>query len=96
MLLCLDKSSYDFLNVGDTCSLLNLIKGILNDLDVSQVLVHQLSLLLVGLDDLIQSSLSDHDRVGETTCLVSASVLSSLLVEVLVIKFNHPILLLEL
>ena len=63
---------------------------------LSQILVHELSLLLVGLDDLIQSSLSDHDRVGETSSLVSASVLSSLLVEVLVIKFNHLILLLEL
>lgn len=96
LLLSLDKGGNDLLDVRDTSSLLDLIEGILDDFDISQVLVHELSLLLVGLDDLIQSPLSNYDRVGEASSLVCVSILSSLLIEVLVIEFNHLILLFKL
>lgn len=65
LLFCLDKSGHDFFNVRNAGGVLNLIKCILNDLYVSQILVHQLSFFLVRVDDLVQSQLQDDDWVGE-------------------------------
>tara|TARA_B110000305_G_scaffold238234_1_gene303208 strand:+ start:772 stop:1155 length:384 start_codon:yes stop_codon:yes gene_type:complete len=66
LLLSLDESCNDFIDIGDTSGLLDLVKGIFNDLNVSQVLVHQLSLFLVGFDDFIQTSLQNNDGVRES------------------------------
>jgi hypothetical protein len=63
LLFSFDESCNDFLNVGDSGGLLDLVESILNDFNVSQVLVHELSLFFVGLDNLIQSSLSNDNRV---------------------------------
>ena len=63
LLFGLDESGHNLLDVGDTSGLPNLVERVLDDFDVLQVLVHQLSLLLVGFNDPVQSPLEDHHRV---------------------------------
>jgi len=74
LLLSLDESSNDLINVGDTSGLLDLVKGIFNDLNISQVLVHELSLLLVGFNDLVQTSFQNDNGVRKSS--ISSSFLT--------------------
>ena len=67
LLLSLDESGHDLINRGNACALLDLLKGILNDLDVSGVHVHQVLLLLIVVDDLVETDLEQDGRVGEVS-----------------------------
>jgi hypothetical protein len=66
LLLGLDESCNDLINIGNTSGLLDLVKGVFNDLNISQVLVHELSLFLVGFNDLVQSSLQNDNGVRKS------------------------------
>jgi len=48
LLLRLTESRYDFFARTDSCLLLDLVEGILDDLNVSHIHVHKLLLLLVA------------------------------------------------
>jgi len=88
LLFGLDKSGNDFLNIRNTRGLLDLVKGVFNDLHVTQVLVHQFSFLLIGLNDLVESPFSNHDRIGEASGFIS-TVLTSFLIKIFIIKFKN-------
>ena len=70
LLLRFDKGSDNLVNGGDARGLLDLLKGILNDLHVPQVLVHQALLLPIGGHDLGQTQLKDSQRVLELAVFV--------------------------
>ena len=95
LLLSLDEGRHDLLNIGDTGGLLDLVESILDDLHISEILVHELPLLLVGLNDLIETPLTDDYGVGES-CALLLAILTTILVEVLIVELDHLILLLEL
>ena len=67
LLLSLDEGGDDLVNRGNTCALLNLFKGVFNDLDVSRVHIHQVLLLFVVVDDLVETDLEQDGRVGEVS-----------------------------
>lgn len=95
LLFSLDESGDNLLDVGDTGGLLDLVESVLDDLHVSEILVHKLSLLFVGLDNLIESPLPDDNRVGGTSHFVSAAFLATLLIEILIVKVDHLIFFLQ-
>ena len=70
LLLRFDKRSDNLVNGGDARGLLDLLKGILNDLHVPQVLVHQALLFPIGGHDLGQTQLKDSQRVLELAVFV--------------------------
>ena len=55
LLLCLDEAGDNFLDGRDSRRLLDLLKGILNNFHVTQVLVHQALLLAICGHDLRQA-----------------------------------------
>jgi len=61
----LDESSDNLINGGDASLLSNLFEGILDDLNVPDVLVHQLLLLFIVLLPLKEPLLQHFSRVGE-------------------------------
>lgn len=65
LLLSFDESRYDFINRGDTGGLLDLLEGILDDLNVSGVHVHKVLLLLVVVNNLVETNLKEDSRVGK-------------------------------
>lgn len=77
LLLSLNERRHNLFDVRNASGLLDLIESVLNDLDVSQVLVHELSLLLVRLDDLVEAATQDHDGVRELSLSLLLGGLSS-------------------
>ena len=57
LLLRLDECGYNLVNRGDTRAILDLLEGVLDDPHVSNVHVHQVFLLLVVVDALIEADL---------------------------------------
>lgn len=92
LLLSLDEGGDDLINGGDSCGLLDLLEGILDDLDVSGVHVHQVLLLLVVVDDLVETDLEKNGGVGE----VSDSGLALLVTHVLGARLLSLVLILLL
>lgn len=86
LLFSLNEGSHDFFNRLDSSLLPDLIEGILNDLDISHVLVNQLPLLNISCCDLCKSSLQDCDWVAELNCpLLTADGSSKLLLFLFII-----------
>ena len=69
LLLRLDKRSHDFINGRDSSRLLDLLEGVLDDLHVAEVLVHQTLFLAVRRDNLGEAKLEDGERVLELPVL---------------------------
>ena len=92
LLLSLDECGDDFVDGGDTSGLLDLLEGILNDLDVSGVHIHEVLLFFVVVDDLIETDLEKDGWVSE----VSDSVLALGLIKVLGARFLSLVLILLL
>ena len=67
LLLSLDESGHDFVNGGDTSGLLDLLESVLNDLNVADVHVHEVLLLLVVVDNLVEADFEEDGRVGEVS-----------------------------
>ena len=82
LLLGLDESGHDLLNVLDTCGLSDLVERILNHLHVPHVHVAELFLLAVVLGPAVEPQLKDCGRVGE---LLRASSLLVLWIRLLLI-----------
>ena len=55
LLLSLDERGNDFIDGGNTSGLLDLLEGILDDLDITDVHIHKVLLLLIVVDDLVES-----------------------------------------
>lgn len=72
LLFSLDECGNDFVDGSDTGGLLDLFEGILDNLDVTDVHVHQVLLLLVVVDNLIKTDLEEDSGVGEISHSVSA------------------------
>ena len=72
LFLGLDERSDDLIDGSDTSALLDLLEGVLNDLNVSGVHVHEILLLLVVVDNLIQADLEQDSWVSEVSHRVSA------------------------
>ena len=72
LLFSFDECGDDFIDGGDTGGLLDLLEGILDDLDVTDVHVHQVLLLLVVVDDLVKTDLEENGGVSEIGHSVSA------------------------
>lgn len=89
LLLGFDESGNDLLDVGDSRCLLDLVKSIFNDLDISQVLFHQLSLLFVRLSDFIEPSFQNYDRIGELLALLGLILLILFLLTLLGVVVNE-------
>lgn len=77
LLLCLDERRHDLFDVRNTSGLLDLIECVLDDLHVSQILVHQLSLLLVSLNDFVEATAKNDDGVGKLSLGILFGGLSS-------------------
>ena len=76
LFLSLDESSNDFVNIVDSSSLHDRLKGLLNDLSIPHILVKQALLLNVLVDDRVEADDQDLNRVGilllpPWPCLVS-------------------------
>jgi len=87
LFLGLNERRHDFLNVGNTSGLLNLVKSVLDDLDVAEVLVHEFALFLVGLNNLEQPSFQNDDGIREVVPL-GIGVFFLVLVDGLIIVFK--------
>ena len=89
LLLSLDECGNDFVDGSDTGGLLDLFEGILDNLDVTDVHVHQVLLLLVVVDNLIKTDLEEDSGVGEishsVSALLAAHVLSARLLSLIFI-----------
>jgi len=75
LLFSLDEGSHNFIIGLDASSFFNLIKRILNDLNIAQVLFHQPFLLLVGRHYFGQTQFQDLNRVLVVLRVVSRSLL---------------------
>jgi len=95
LLFSLDERSNNLLDVVDSGRLLDLVESVFNDSDVPDVLVHELFLLLVGGNDLVESELENVDWVGVIANLVFVLGRRVALIERLVIKLDHVVLLAE-
>ena len=69
LFLCLDEAGDNLFNGCNSRGLLDLLKGILNDFHVTQVLVHQPLLLPIRCHDLRQTQFQDGQRVLELAVL---------------------------
>ena len=76
LFLCLDKRVHNFINGLDTCCLLNLIECILNNFDVSKVLIHKTFLLLVSGHDFGQTEFQNLNGVLVISGFVTIYLLS--------------------
>ena len=94
LLLGLDEGGYNFLDVRNAGSLLDLFESVFDNFEVPEVLVHQLSLLLVGVDNFEKSALEDDDGVREVRALGGFCGFL-VLVHGFVFKFNHLFLLFQ-
>jgi len=65
LLLSLDEGRDNFINRGDSSALLDLLKGVLDDLNVSGVHVHEVLLLLVVVNNLVKTDLKENSGIGE-------------------------------
>jgi hypothetical protein len=65
LLLSLDEGGNDFLSGGDTSLSLDLGEGILNDVDVSYIHIHQVFLFLILSGCLGQTHSQDFNWVGK-------------------------------
>ena len=96
LVLCLDESRYDLVDIVDACGLHNSLEGLLDDLGVAHVLVQEALLLDVLALDGVQADLQDFSWVREFL-LGSLALLSFHgAAETLVIEFNLLIFLFEL
>lgn len=75
LLFGFDESANNFFGRTNTGLLLNLRKGIFDDVDVSNIHVHQILLLLVVVDPFLESELQDHGRIGESITASSSLLL---------------------
>ena len=92
LLFSFDECGDDFIDGGDTSGLLDLLEGILDDLDVSGVHIHEVLLFFVVVDDLIETDLEKDGWVSE----VSDGVLALGLIKVLGARFLSLVLILLL
>ena len=69
LLLSFDEAGHDLIDSSDTCRLLDLLEGILDDLYISQILVHESLLLAISGYDLGETQLEDSKRILELSVL---------------------------
>ena len=69
LLLGFDEAGHNLIDSSDTCCLLDLLEGILDDLYISQVLVHEPLLLAISGHDLGETQLEDSKRILELPVL---------------------------
>lgn len=67
LLIGLDEGGDNFLNGSNTCLLLNLSESVLNDIDISNIHIHQVLFLFVIVCPLLQSQLQQGSWVRELT-----------------------------
>lgn len=67
MLLSLDESGDNFFEVTDTCLLFDLLEGILDDVNITDVHVHKVLFLFVVIGPFLESQLEEFDWVRELT-----------------------------
>ena len=67
MFLSFDEGCDDLINGCDSCSLFNLLKSVLNDFDIAQVLVHKSFFLTIRGHDFGETQLEDGQGVLEFT-----------------------------
>jgi len=92
LLLSLNKCGHDLFNVGDARRLLDLVEGVLNDLHIAEILVHQLSLFFVGVNNFHQSALKNNNRVRKVRTFSSGLFIAlHVFIEVLVVSFDGRI-----
>ena len=92
LFLGFDKSRDDFIVVGNSSSLFDLVESVFNNLDVSQILFHKLSFFFVSLSDSLKSHLKNNNWIGELMSLVS---ISWIWLHAFIFKFNDFILFLK-
>ena len=92
LFLGFDKSRDDFIVVGNSSSLFDLVESVFNNLDVSQILFHKLSFFFVSLSDSLKSHLKNNNWIGELMSLVSISWIR---LYTFIFKFNDLILFLK-
>lgn len=95
LLLCLDESGDNLVDLLDAAALLDLLECLLYDGRILHVLVHQSLLLQVGLRQFVHSELHNSNRIGEGLALLHAALLLLLIVELLLIELDVLVLLLE-
>ena len=74
LLLSLDEGCDNFFGGENTGLLLDLSKGVFDDIDVSNVHIHQVLLLFVVVDPFLESELEEGNWVGELTSVGSGSL----------------------
>ena len=67
LLISLDESGHNFLDRANTRLLLDLVEGILDDIDISNIHIHQILLFFVVVGPLLQSKFEEGGGVGEFT-----------------------------
>ena len=88
LLLGLDEGGHDFFGGGDASLLLDLRESVFDDVDVTDVHVHQVLLLLVVGGPLLESQLEEGHGVGEFTS-VGRFILGGSLVKALGLGLLH-------
>lgn len=96
LLLRLDESCHDFINVSDSSRFHNRLECLLDDLSVADILVQKALLLDVLRHDRVQADHQDFDWVCELLLAALRLVVLHCATQGLVVEFNLLVLLLEL
>jgi hypothetical protein len=87
LLFRLDESGNYFFNIWNPSRLFDLVKCILNNLNISQVLIHQFPLLFISFTDFVESAFQDYNRIWEIKTLSISIFLH--FVKILIIYLNY-------